>query len=82
MDHKSLRPEHWSGCHALLQGIFLTWGSNLCLLLQAGSLLLTCWGSPGQAEGISEMPSECPHASVSSPSAKAPWAPGLLGLAP
>ena len=22
------RPEHWSGCHFLLQGIFLTQGSN------------------------------------------------------
>ena len=26
------RQECWSGCHALLQGIFLTQGSNLCLL--------------------------------------------------
>ena len=36
-------------CHALLQGIFLTQGSNLCLLCllhwQAGSLL-SHWGSP------------------------------------
>ena len=26
------RQENWRGCHALLQGIFLTQGSNLCLL--------------------------------------------------
>ena len=26
------RPEHWSGCHFLLQGIFWTQGLNLCLL--------------------------------------------------
>ena len=26
------RQEHWSGCHALLQGIFPTQGLNLCLL--------------------------------------------------
>ena len=35
-----LRQEHWSGLHFLLQGIFLTEGSNLGLLhWQAGSLL-------------------------------------------
>ena len=38
------------GCHALLQGIFLTQGSNwslLCLLhWQMGSLPLSLWGSP------------------------------------
>ena len=27
------RQEHWSGCHALLQGIFLTQGLNLHLLV-------------------------------------------------
>ena len=26
------RQEYWSGCHTLLQGIFLTQESNLCLL--------------------------------------------------
>ena len=38
------RQEYWSGCHALLQGIFPTQGSNPCLLCllhwQEGSLLL------------------------------------------
>ena len=38
------------GCHALLQGIFLTWGSNRCLLCilhwQAGSLPLALPGKP------------------------------------
>ena len=38
------RQGYWSGCHALLQGIFPTQGSNLCLLRllhwQAGSLPL------------------------------------------
>ena len=34
-----------AGCHFLLQGIFLTQGSNLCLLLwQAGSLQLSHLG--------------------------------------
>ena len=34
------------GCHLLLQGIFATQGSNLCLLhWQAGSLLLSHQGS-------------------------------------
>ena len=36
------RQEYWSGLHALLQGIFLTWESNPCLLCllnwQVGSL--------------------------------------------
>ena len=39
------RQEYWSGCHALLQGIFLTqgWNPNLLCLLnwQAGSLPLS-----------------------------------------
>ena len=35
------------GCHFLLQGIFLTQESNLCLLhWQLDSLLLSHWGSP------------------------------------
>ena len=36
------------GCHLLLQGIFLTWGLNSCLLLgwQADSLPLSHLGSP------------------------------------
>ena len=38
------------GCHVLLQGIFLTQGSNLCLLCllnwQAGSLPLALPGKP------------------------------------
>ena len=38
------RQEYWRGCHALLQGIFLTQGSNPCLLCllhwQAGFLSL------------------------------------------
>ena len=44
------RPEYWSGCHALLQGIFPSQGSNphlLCLLhLQGGSLPLVSSGKP------------------------------------
>ena len=41
----------WVGCHALLQGIFLTQGSNVCLLcmspaLQADSLPLRYWEAP------------------------------------
>ena len=39
-----------AGCHAVLHGIFLTQGSNTCLLcllhLQEGSLLLAPPGSP------------------------------------
>ena len=46
------RQEYWSGCHALLQGIFLTQGSNphfLCLEhWQACSLLLTPPGKPSK----------------------------------
>ena len=41
------------GCHALLQGIFLTQGSNLCLLhllhWQAGSILLAALGEKAVA---------------------------------
>ena len=44
------RQEYWSGCHFLLQGIFLTQGLNLCLsqLLywQADLLPLSHLGSP------------------------------------
>ena len=44
------RQEYWSGLPCLLQGVFLTQGSNLCLLCllhwQAGSLSLA---SPGKA---------------------------------
>ena len=44
------RQEHWSGCHALLQGIFLTQGSNLHLLCllhwETGSLPLVPPGKP------------------------------------
>ena len=44
------RQEYWSGCHFLLQGIFLTqgWNPHLLSLLrwQAGSLLLRLLGSP------------------------------------
>ena len=44
------RQEYWSGCHALLQGIFPTQGSNPCLLYllhwQAGSLPLASPGKP------------------------------------
>ena len=43
------RQEHWSGCHALLQGIFPTQGSNLCLLRlqhwEAGSFTPASHGS-------------------------------------
>ena len=43
------------GCHALLQGIFLTQGSNLCLLCllhwQANSLPLMPPGKPEPSEG-------------------------------
>ena len=44
------RQEYWRGCHALLQGIFLTQGSNLCLLhllhWEAGPLRLAPPGKP------------------------------------
>ena len=41
------------GCYFLLQGIFLTQGSNLCLLhWQADSLLLSHQGSPGSLANI------------------------------
>ena len=44
------RQEYWRGCHALLQGIFLTQGVNSLLLSllhwQAGHLLLTLPGKP------------------------------------
>ena len=41
-----LRQEYWSGCHFLLQGIFLTRGLDLCLLhWQVGSLPLSHQGS-------------------------------------
>ena len=43
------RQEYWSGFHALLQGLFPTQGSNLCLLSplhgQAGSLPLALSGN-------------------------------------
>ena len=43
------RQEYWNGCHFLLQGIFLTQGSNPCLLClqhrQVGSLPLLHLGS-------------------------------------
>ena len=40
------REEHWAGCHALLQGIFPTQGSKLCLLhWQADSLPQSQQGS-------------------------------------
>ena len=47
LDSPGKNPE--VGCHALLLGIFPTQGSNhrlLCLLMQAGSWLLSHWGSP------------------------------------
>ena len=44
------KQEYWSGCHALLQGIFLTQGSDLRLLCllhwQEGSLSLMPPGKP------------------------------------
>ena len=55
--------EYWSGCHALLQGIFLTQWSNphlLCILhWQAGSLPLVPRGSPIGIWGTISMPREC-----------------------
>ena len=48
--HGILRQEYWNGCHALLQGIFLTQGLNPHLLhllqWQAGSLPLAQPGKP------------------------------------
>ena len=41
------------GCHFLLQGIFLTQGSNLCLLhWQVGSLSLSLQGSPWRVSAV------------------------------
>ena len=41
------RQEYWSGCHFLLQGIFLTQGLNLWLLphLLHCRLILDCWAT-------------------------------------
>jgi len=40
------RQEYWSGCHALLQGIFPTEGSNQCLLhLLHCRQILYCWAT-------------------------------------
>ena len=48
------------GCHALLQGVFLTQGSDLCLLCllpwQAGSLQLVPPGTPQDGGGEPEAP--------------------------
>ena len=55
------------GCHALLQGIFLTHGLNQCLLRllhwQAGSLPLPPPGRPSLLVGrlFSNLPSHCGH---------------------
>ena len=50
------RQEYWSGCHFLLQGIFLTQELNLHLLYllnwQADSLLLSHLGIPIQTKPI------------------------------
>ena len=41
------RQDYWSGCHFLLQEIFLTQGLNLCFLhWQVDSLPLSHQGSP------------------------------------
>ena len=43
------RQEYWSGCHALLKGVFLTQGLNPHLLhRQADFLLLSNYGSAFQ----------------------------------
>ena len=48
------RQEYWSGCHALLQGIFLTQGSNPGLLHGRQSLhSVSPQGSPGDCALIS-----------------------------
>ena len=48
--HGFSRLEHWSGCRALLQGLFCTQGLNPCILQllhwQEGSSLLTPPGKP------------------------------------
>ena len=45
--HRIIPKNTGVGCHSLLQGIFLTQGSNLCLLhWQADSLPLSHLGSP------------------------------------
>ena len=45
--HGFFRQEHWSGCRALLQGIFSAQGSNVCFLhWQEDSLSLSHQGSP------------------------------------
>ena len=68
--------EHWSGCHFILQGIFVTQGSNLLFLhplhWQADSLPLQNLRSPGNVifpanSGkkkkylLSSQPSDCSH---------------------
>ena len=59
------RQEYWIGCHAILQGIFPTQGSNpdlLCLLCwQKGSLPLAPPGKPENIlEWVSEVTQSCP----------------------
>ena len=50
-----------AGCHALLQGIFLTQGWNLCLLhQQAGSLPLVPPGKPKRLAQFSSITQSCP----------------------
>ena len=48
------RQEYWMGCHSLLQGIFPTQGSNLCILCllhwQVGSLPLVPPGKPKSSQ--------------------------------
>ena len=61
------------GCHALLQGIFPTQGSNLCLLLQqADSLPLSHQGSPPQLFGEFACNAVCPRKDNTDNSDKSP----------
>ena len=48
------------GCHALLQGIFHTQGSNLCLFWQAVSLPIAPAGEPPLTVWVSEVTQSCP----------------------
>ena len=55
--HGTSRQEYWSGLHFLLLGIFLTWGSNLCLLRllhwQVGFFFFLTTEPPGKPKLIS-----------------------------
>ena len=59
------RQECWSGCHFLFEGVFLTQGSNPCLLhplhRQAGSLPIVPPGKPTSAISLLHISAEAAY---------------------